>query len=612
MIRHFSVKSLLAVCVLALLPTQVYAACSNPVGGAGTMIYNTDYNLLQYCNDTNWISMGGSTIGSSSVVGADQQVFYNNQGSAGAATQMLWNKATNRLRVGGTSAPARAVDVTGTASATTLMMKSVTGAAAPLDSSGTAAAITALTGDVTATGPGSVAATIPIDRVTYAKIQNVSANNRLLGRGSSSAGAVEEITLGTSLALSGSTLNVTGAAGDTGYIQLTNGTAFTTSGTTAGQQLFWDNTNKRLGIGNAAPTQKMEVTGNIRASEIISTSATAFRLAHPNNGGYGAMWRNDNVNTYLLLTAAADAYGGWSSLRPFSFANATGNVMLANSKMFIRQSDGFVGIGTTNPLDPLHLRVTSGGLRIDNGSSGISFTAYPYPSVLYNLYHDGSVYRAIGSGPTARMIFNPLGAFSYWTGDTVAKDATTATTIRMMVSTVGVSFGTALAYRPLTLEASVAANNGQMALRNSGATAGNYWEAGVDTSANAFVVYNAAGVGAYITPTTTSWSANSDERLKKNIETLPHALEKLSHIRGVSFHWKDPKKPGKQIGVIAQEVQKEYPEAVDTSEEYLGVSHVTLIGPMIEAVKELKARDEALLAETSDMDKRLQALEAQQ
>jgi hypothetical protein len=53
--------------------------------------------------------------------------------------------------------------------------------------------ITALTGNVTASGTGSVVATIANDAVTYAKMQNVSATDKVLGRSTSGAGDVEEI-----------------------------------------------------------------------------------------------------------------------------------------------------------------------------------------------------------------------------------------------------------------------------------------------------------------------------------------------------------------------------------------------------------------------------------
>ena len=51
-----------------------------------------------------------------------------------------------------------------------------------------------LTGDATGTGTGSFAVTIANGAVTYAKIQNVSATDKLLGRSTSGAGPVEEIT----------------------------------------------------------------------------------------------------------------------------------------------------------------------------------------------------------------------------------------------------------------------------------------------------------------------------------------------------------------------------------------------------------------------------------
>lgn len=77
---------------------------------------------------------------------------------------------------------------------------------------GGASGITELTGDVTAgPGSGSQAATIPNNTVTYAKMQNVSAASRLIGRGSASgAGDPEEITLGTGLTMTGTVLSSSG------------------------------------------------------------------------------------------------------------------------------------------------------------------------------------------------------------------------------------------------------------------------------------------------------------------------------------------------------------------------------------------------------------------
>lgn len=49
------------------------AACSSPAGTAGDILYNTDNNALQYCNNTNWISFGntGADAGWTQASGGD-------------------------------------------------------------------------------------------------------------------------------------------------------------------------------------------------------------------------------------------------------------------------------------------------------------------------------------------------------------------------------------------------------------------------------------------------------------------------------------------------------------------------------------------------------------
>lgn len=64
-------------------------------------------------------------------------------------------------------------------------------------------------GDITVSASGGTW-TIDNDVVTYAKIQNV-ATNRLLGRVSSGSGDTEEITIGSGLSVSGTTLSALGA-----------------------------------------------------------------------------------------------------------------------------------------------------------------------------------------------------------------------------------------------------------------------------------------------------------------------------------------------------------------------------------------------------------------
>ena len=76
------------------------------------------------------------------------------------------------------------------------------------------------------------------------------------------------------------------------------------------------------------------------------------------------------------------------------------------------------------------------------------------------------------------------------------------------------------------------------------------------------------------------------------------ALERLRLVRGVSFEWKQEVQPGsrqRELGVIAQEVEAVFPDAVATGEDgFKLVDYAGLVAVLIEAVKELSERLEAL------------------
>ena len=82
-------------------------------------------------------------------------------------------------------------------------------------------------------------------------------------------------------------------------------------------------------------------------------------------------------------------------------------------------------------------------------------------------------------------------------------------------------------------------------------------------------------------------TAFSDITLKKNIESIPNALDKVLNLRGVTYNRIDIENEPKQSGVIAQEVEKVLPEVVHTNDDGIkSVSYGNMVGLLIEAIKE--------------------------
>ncbi|CAI8382847.1 MAG: Uncharacterised protein [Flavobacterium sp. SCGC AAA160-P02] len=97
-------------------------------------------------------------------------------------------------------------------------------------------------------------------------------------------------------------------------------------------------------------------------------------------------------------------------------------------------------------------------------------------------------------------------------------------------------------------------------------------------------------------------SQSSDARLKMNIMSLGGTLAKLLLIDGKSY---TTKKDGRQtIGVLAQDIQKVFPELVTTDDnDMLAVNYQGLVPVLINALKEQEAKLQV-------QDERLARLEA--
>jgi hypothetical protein len=86
---------------------------------------------------------------------------------------------------------------------------------------------------------------------------------------------------------------------------------------------------------------------------------------------------------------------------------------------------------------------------------------------------------------------------------------------------------------------------------------------------------------------------SSDLSLKENVEPIESPLQKLRNVHGVSFTWKQEGNEhrgfpgGKHNGIVAQDVEKVFPEVVqDGPDGEKAVAYSELIPILIEAMKE--------------------------
>ncbi len=125
-----------------------------------------------------------------------------------------------------------------------------------------------------------------------------------------------------------------------------------------------------------------------------------------------------------------------------------------------------------------------------------------------------------------------------------------------------------------------------------------------------------------------SWSTTSDIRLKHDMQPLTGTLDTLLSLHGFSYEYNDDEVraqralPGRQVGLIAQDVQRVFPDWVSTRDDgYLMVTERSTTALMIESLRDLRQEKDnglallqrqvdALREENNLLRRRLDAIES--
>ena len=123
----------------------------------------------------------------------------------------------------------------------------------------------------------------------------------------------------------------------------------------------------------------------------------------------------------------------------------------------------------------------------------------------------------------------------------------------------------------------------------------NFGQVGIGASADLGYRLNVNGLA-----TSNGWLTSSDKRFKKKIKTIDNSLDKLTRLEGVSYYYDTDKFANrgfdnhKHLGLVAQDVQKVFPELVYTDATgYKAVDYIGLISPIINSIKEQQSQIEA-------------------
>jgi hypothetical protein len=417
--------------------------------------------------------------------------------------------------------------------------------------------------------------------------------------------AANSITInGTSVSLGGS---ITIASSGGNYANIANTVNVSTASTGTFYPLMVNAVLGTLGANAASALNFNAATGNLTSTAVTATShyGTYYGSGSGLTGvpiSTGISGLGTSVATALGVavgTSGAFVTNGGALGTPASgtLTNCTFPTLNQNTTGSANAATYVTGTSTVPNTALVNSSVTIGSTAVSLGSTvtsfaGVTLTSPTFTTPTLGTPASGTLTNCTGYTGSAGSVANAL---TVGTGLSLSSGTTYNGSSALTISNSGVT--------------SAVAGTGVSVSGATGAVTISIGQAVATTSSpqfNALGVGTAAGATAGTIQATNNITAYfSDKRLKKNINPITNALNKVMSISGVTFVTNETaEKYGytdqkEQVGVIAQEIEKVLPQVVvpapfdididgssKSGENYKTVQYEKLVPLLIEAIKE--------------------------